>query len=69
MTINQEAINEALTQLITIRNLSYYIVEWPKLRALIHAVNYIVDNILPLAYSSIKKIIEQAYFVYKAMIK
>jgi hypothetical protein len=67
--INQEAINEALTQLITVRNLSHHIVEWPELRALIHAVNYMADDVLPLAHSSIKKIIEQAYFSHKALIK
>ncbi|KAK9320013.1 hypothetical protein V1517DRAFT_356492 [Lipomyces orientalis] len=44
--LNKRALQEALVQLIVMRNLSYNAVEWPELQALLMTVNYTVEPLL-----------------------
>ncbi|KAK5020164.1 hypothetical protein LTR60_000778, partial [Cryomyces antarcticus] len=44
--VNHPAFNEAISHLVTVRNLLHTIVEWAEFRAVIHSVNYTADEVV-----------------------
>jgi len=67
--INHEAVNETLTQLITLRNLPYNTATWPELQALLTTVNYTVEDVLVITIRTILKLIEISFVVYREILK
>ncbi|KAM3538106.1 hypothetical protein ARSEF1564_008977 [Beauveria bassiana] len=59
--LNKGAISEALTRLITVRNLSDRCVEWPEFHALLKLVNPAIKNEVISSYSEVTKIIARTY--------
>ncbi|UNI14795.1 hypothetical protein JDV02_001391 [Purpureocillium takamizusanense] len=57
---NRKAALEALVQLVTVRNLSYYCSSWPELHVLIGAVNYTTEGIISLSHGSIRKLVSNS---------
>ena len=67
--INHEAFNEALIQLITLRNLPYNTATWPELHALLMTVNYTAEEVAIKAKASVPKLIEQSFVVHREILK
>ena len=67
--INRKAFNEALVQLITIRNLPYNAASWPELHALLMTVNYTAEEVAINAVGTIPKLIEQSFVVHREILK
>ena len=57
--VNKAAVNQALIELITRRNLLYRCVEWPEFHALISCFDYVaVPGFLPKSYALISTLIK-----------
>ena len=67
--INRDAFNEALVQLITMRNLPHNAATWPELHALLMTVNYTAEEVAINARATIPKLIEQSYTVHRDILK
>lgn len=67
--VSKPVVQEALAQLIVMRNLPYEAATWPELRALLLSVNYTCENALVNSGSSIPSIIERSYILDKAVLK
>src|SRR5271170_1994853 len=59
--LNKDLINEALVSLITVRNLSFRMVEWPEFRILCQLLNPESDNCITTAHSEIRKMIYNSW--------
>jgi len=67
--INRDAFNEALVQLITMRNLPHNAATWLELYALLMTVNYTAEEVAINARATISKLIEQSYTVHRDILK
>ena len=67
--VNKKALDEALVQLIVIRNLPYAVVEWLELQALLIIVNYIVKIILLKSRVLVPRAINESYLSTKQQLK
>ena len=67
--IDRDAFNEALVQLITLRNLLYNAATWPELHVLLITVNYTAKKVVINATATILKLIEQLYIVHRKTLK
>lgn len=67
--INRDAFNEALVQLITLRNLPHNAATWPELHALLMTVNYTAEEVAINATATIPKLIEQSHTVHREILK
>ena len=67
--LNQKAINEALVQLIAVRNLPYNCMTWPELHALLMIVNYMVEDVLRSSAAEVPKLMKSSYMTHKNILR
>src|SRR5438876_8432372 len=67
--LNQKAINEALVQLIAVRNLPYNCMTWSELHALLMTVNYIIEDVLRSSAAEVPKLMKSSYITYKNILR
>jgi hypothetical protein len=63
--LNLKAVVEALVQLVTVQNLPYNYSQWPKLHALLMAVNYTAKGVISLSHGTLQKLVSNSYFIHK----
>ncbi|KAK9320273.1 hypothetical protein V1517DRAFT_329795 [Lipomyces orientalis] len=59
--LNKQALQQALVQLIVLRNLPYNAVEWPELQALLMTVNYTVGPLLKQSHGDVPRMIKNSF--------
>src|SRR5438552_3473727 len=67
--LNQKVINEALVQLIAVRNLPYNCMTWPELHALLMTVNYMVEDVLRSSAAEVPKLMKSSYMTHKNILQ
>jgi hypothetical protein len=67
--LNKQAFQEALVQLIVLRNLPYNAVEWPELQALLMTVNYTVEDLLKHSHGAVPQMIDSSFVIHKNILK
>lgn len=67
--VDKKAVEEAIVQLIVKHSLPLKAVEWPALQALLLAVNYTVESVLPASRARLPALIEQSFICTKELIK
>ena len=59
--LNKEVINQALTNLIVVRNLPFRIIEWPEFHVFYQALNRESNDYITIAYLEVSRIIYNLY--------
>ena len=67
--LDKVAVIEALVQLVTVQNLLYNCSQWPKLYALLMAVNPVAENIINLSHGSVQRLVSNSYFIHKEVLR
>ena len=67
-SINAEAFHEALTRLITVRNLPDNCIEWPELRSLLSLCNYTIDSLLCTSHITVPVYIKNTFLQHQEIL-
>lgn len=68
-TVNSEAVNRALVNLVTRRNLPHNCVQWPELHALIQCFNFAASDVLIRSYNTLRQRIELQFGIKLGQLK
>ncbi|TKA54703.1 hypothetical protein B0A49_13065 [Cryomyces minteri] len=66
--VDRAAFNEALCQLICLRNLPFNCVEWPELRALLITVNYAADDVFCDSHTTVSHLLLRSFTAHRSVI-
>lgn len=64
-SVDEDAYNQALVNLITAHSLPHSLVEWPEWYALLHTVNHMAPRVVTQSRGQVPKLLEASFFTHR----
>ncbi len=64
-SVDEDAYNQALVNLITAHGLPHSLVEWPEWYALLHTVNYVAPRVVTQSRGQVPKLLEASFSIHR----